>query len=1084
MAVSLQLEISLDSKGAVSGVKSLDTAIGGLDKSTQGADKAGQGLTKSVFLGTLAYQAASKAASLFTGFLKGSITESMESERVTKALASALEITGRPVESLSKHFDEYAKQLQSVTIYDDEAIKKTQTLLIQLTNLDKDGLDKATKGAIGLAAVMGGDLGGATSIVTKAMTGNTTALTRLGITVDTTKSKEEQRNEVLNKLVALYPRATAEAQTHSGQLAQMANQYHDMQEAAGDALLKGLQPLMDLMRDKAVLNAFATAITGITTALAFLVKGWGLIVVATVKAVGTITSKYDQWKRSVINIQAAQEQEIALILKALKLKGATIQQMNEWRAAASLDFEQAKKLLYQSELGIGLQEKYNEVHRQAAKATAGTSKAINDLSFYTGKSSEAFDMSKIAIVGLNSVLDKSTSGTNKFRDATQDLIDKKKADEAATQKQKIATWEATQATDKYRDSIKGLDAIMDSLINSEFEIAATFKLSTASTDANTFSLNQNKQAAFNLSGVMPVLEENIKKTDTATKKWSINWQDTNEVMGFAKSMMGEIGNALSALGIDLGETGNAFMSLVDGNATFIQGFISKNPLTMIAGAVKILTAKIKLFSKDGVLGAIKAENQWMDLTKQQIKQLKELEKQYGSVHAATSDMLDQIINNADINIENFDEYADRLRGILSDFDQGTMTLSQTQKQMSDAFDALIAKAQDLGTEGSASLIGMFEDLKNRGINVKEIAEYIAAQMASGLEGYKSMKDAMDPGDLNEKYNALVESMKGMDVGSAEYIKAQAELEKLKLGITDVANAQAAFGGMNIKVYEDMIAYENKVAANPALTNAIAGATQALIGLSNTTRLSEDQFDQFEKSASTAFEKLTASGFTSKEAYQQLAPMLARLKFLHEQYGLVLDEETQKLLDGADAAGVNTDQAMSQEEAFGRMTGALEQMVVLMGGTLPGATQNAIKAIEKFAGTALTAFDSTTKAVYGFSDALDDATKERTLLINTENEYSNNEKPPKYAASGFFSPRLSSDTLIQAHKGEYVNIVPASQTKNNQSNITVADHSILTIHVDPKSGIDQNALAETLKIIIANNRQTVVDTMAAAVARKL
>jgi hypothetical protein len=35
-------------------------------------------------------------------------------------------------------------------------------------------------------------------------------------------------------------------------------------------------------------------------------------------------------------------------------------------------------------------------------------------------------------------------------------------------------------------------------------------------------------------------------------------------------------------------------------------------------------------------------------------------------------------------------------------------------------------------------------------------------------------------------------------------------------------------------------------------------------------------------------------------------------------------------------------------------------------------------------------------------------------------------PEITAASGFYSPRLSSDTLIQAHAGERVNITPAAQ----------------------------------------------------------
>jgi hypothetical protein len=77
--------------------------------------------------------------------------------------------------------------------------------------------------------------------------------------------------------------------------------------------------------------------------------------------------------------------------------------------------------------------------------------------------------------------------------------------------------------------------------------------------------------------------------------------------------------------------------------------------------------------------------------------------------------------------------------------------------------------------------------------------------------------------------------------------------------------------------------------------------------------------------------------------------------------------------------------------------------------------------------------------------------------------------------------------------EYVNITPLAKMgggwgspragSDSAPTIIIEDHSVLTIQVDPKSGIDQNSLAETLNIIVMDNRQQVVDKMAAALSRK-
>lgn len=238
--------VEVDADGAVKSIKNFDGTLEDLKKKSGEAEGAHKSLWKQVALGQAAWEVAKKAGGMFLDFLKGSIEAAMEAEKAQKGLEAALESTGRPVESMSRHLNDYAQELKKTTVYDDEAIARTQALLVQLTNLDEKGLDAATKGAIGLASVMGMDLDSAATLVAKSMAGNTAVLSRYGISVKETGTAEEKRAELLDKLGGFYSRATAETETYGGKLAQLKNTYGDIKEAVGrlvtqnTALMDGL----------------------------------------------------------------------------------------------------------------------------------------------------------------------------------------------------------------------------------------------------------------------------------------------------------------------------------------------------------------------------------------------------------------------------------------------------------------------------------------------------------------------------------------------------------------------------------------------------------------------------------------------------------------------------------------------------------------------------------------------------------------------------------------------------------------------------------------------------------------------------
>ncbi len=463
----------------------------------------------------------------------------------------------------------------------------------------------------------------------------------------------------------------------------------------------------------------------------------------------------------------------------------------------------------------------------------------------------------------------------------------------------------------------------------------------------------------------------IKDASDKTKKWEINWKDANEVMQFAQSMVSGVTDLLGAMGIELGSSGEAALQAASGIGQLWAGIESGNPMAIIQGVTQAVAGLLKLFKGDGVGEAIERENKWMDLTKQQIEQIRELETQYGSTHAATSELLDQFISSADITTDSFDQWANRMRGILSDLDQGKMTMAETQREIGDAFTALISKAKELGTEGSASLTAFYKDLANRGIQVAEVQQYINDSLEAGTDAYADLKDSIE--------------------GSAAM--------------------QEIFGNISVGVYDDIIAYRDLLAKNEDLAANIGRATEAMTKLANAGEMNEMYFDQFSLSAAKSFDALIAGGMDSSQAIKAMKPNLQELQFLHEQYGYTIDANTQAILDQAIAEGTVIENKKTEQQQIIDLLGVIARQ---LGADIPDALgQTAAAAHNAFIG----AYDE----VHKLNAELDGLSVGRNISISTkaQGDYVS-------AAGGYYNDRLSQDTVIQAHKGEKAVIIPADQ----------------------------------------------------------
>lgn len=935
--MATDLEIIIKAKDEAS--KDIDKVSGSVDKLDKKAKETTTstgGLWKQFAVGTIAANLLQTAGGEVIRFLKDSITEALEAEKIQNKLASALRSSGQSAIVMGGILDEFASNMQSMTGITDEEVKSLVTLALNL-GVNKNLLQEVTKGAIGLATALNIDTETALKAVSNAYNGQWQQVTKLLPELKDMTSSSEKMAYLQQKMAEGLDQATAAMKGQAGQLISAKNQWNDFKEATGKALLTLFSGL------KSVSDSF----TGYS---------------ALQKAFIQNQREYNY----AMEEAAKKHKTYTQILIEEKTPSKEIAETLEWM---NKNIDENGKLIKKTTTETS---KYNEKLEEAKKYTEKYGSATRGLT----DEGQRLYFQLAQLVGL---LPKFTAETQKAAEEEEDF-NKRMAELVTTSGELTAVGEGVMI------------------------------------------------AMYQWAGLLPTITEETGKASDKTEKFKINWKDTSDVLEASRQVMETVKKALSDIGIELGPQAEAFMDAADGAMTFVDGLTKGNPLTMIAGGFKLIGSLIKAFAGDGVGEAIKRENQWMNLTKQQIAQLKELEKQYGSTHAATSEMLDQIIQNADITNRNFDVWTNRVREILSDLDQGKMTIGQTRKEIGDAFTALIAKAKELGTEGSAGLMTFFDDLKNRGLKVGEVQEYINEQLQKGLEGYKAMKEAM----------------------------------------IENGEATEAFGNINIEVYEQMLAYEKKVEENKGLVNAIKGAEQALISLSNAQRLTEEQFDSFALSASTAYDKLIEGGMNSGQALQTLAPYLQRLQFLHEEYGYTIDENTQKIIDQAIAEGKVVENKKTETR---QIIDLLSSIAKALGADIPDAMKKTGQAAED-------AFNKAKQGAREFGEELDKASRDRTVHILTQ--HSSEGASQEQAATGFEGWVGKPTRFLVGEAGpEYVSVTPRNKIgKGGKSagGINVEQNIIIN-----GVNLDKESIVEAIRIAIPNNIQGLKTTIQQAVA---
>jgi len=194
-------------------------------------------------------------------FAKKSIAAFGEQEKAARLLDDALATVGNTSALEAKRLEAFAASIQQVTEFGDETIMGLQALAIQMTGQTGPTIDRMTKSAIGMSRALGIDARAAMLLLAKAQKGEMSSLSRYGIILDETMTKQEKFNEVLKIGERQFNTYTKEGLDFGGQMEQIWNSLGDTAEIVGGKIARAFSEGAD--GSKSLLENIEDTITAI-----------------------------------------------------------------------------------------------------------------------------------------------------------------------------------------------------------------------------------------------------------------------------------------------------------------------------------------------------------------------------------------------------------------------------------------------------------------------------------------------------------------------------------------------------------------------------------------------------------------------------------------------------------------------------------------------------------------------------------------------------------------------------------------------------------------------------------------------------
>ena len=252
-------------------------------------------------------------------------------ETAETKLTAAIKASGKEASISADALFDYASELQGVTTYGDEATISALAMLQQLADLNEEGLKETIPLIQDFAAAMKVDLDTAASLVGKTLGSSTNALSRYGLEVDMTGTKQEKLASLTDAMREKFGGMAKElAQTGTGALIQFNNALGDIKEEGGKAILDIMAPMLE----------------NLTSHLSLTLQNWKATANLNKALKGEATSIYEVDKALSENNERLDEAQNSTLVLSEKLKEA--------QAAFDLEREKVENgtAAYQTQIGV------------------------------------------------------------------------------------------------------------------------------------------------------------------------------------------------------------------------------------------------------------------------------------------------------------------------------------------------------------------------------------------------------------------------------------------------------------------------------------------------------------------------------------------------------------------------------------------------------------------------------------------------------------------------------------------------------------------------------------------------------------
>lgn len=423
------------------------------------------------------------------------------------------------------------------------------------------------------------------------------------------------------------------------------------------------------------------------------------------------------------------------------------------------------------------------------------------------------------------------------------------------------------------------------------------------------------------AGIQIAFDDTSKKGKKAAKDIQEAWQKAFSMLGsifqvLADDLGGAIGNLVSVVGLALDQVGSNFKRLRDegkstgaallesigpGLAGKIGGSIgqlisgAKESFASIGSALGAAVGSIipgigtALGSlAGGLLGGLfgkkkkdTPEEAYLKDLNARIKDITNVMGKYGEISEATakkiaesskemtgfaavSKHLGDVIRDVGVNQGNINELWKRAGDIIHQTQRGYLNAAEGTAALDESFSLLLDGAKELGKEGSAAMVSFILKLRESGLEVKSVTDYVMGQLDRIPDALSAMIEPATNagekvGELKEKFASQNEQLAKLEDGKNKYVGLSQEINK-----TDQTLKQ--LGLSLIEQQEQLANTEKGTEKYRVLTEEIKRTRQAI---DETKQKLQDQIAELEslEKGSKEYDKLRAEIDKTKKSIQ-------------------------------------------------------------------------------------------------------------------------------------------------------------------------------------------------------------------------